>query len=171
MAKSLRVAAVQLAAQTMEAAATAWPRLERWVRQAAEAGCKLAVIPECSYPAYVLGSAERARAGDILPQGEVRERIAAVARASQITLVAGFVEDSGGRLWNAAGVWDAGGRLLGVQHKTFLFDCDNRWFAHGTTIEPIDTEVGRVGVVICADARGPEISATLVNRGAELIVV
>jgi len=171
MAGTVRVAAVQLAAQTIDAAETAWPRIERWVRHAADAGCRLVVIPECSYPAYVLGSAERAREGDILSQSVVKERFAALARSNRITLVAGFVEDSAGRLWNAAGVWDAGGRLLGVQHKTFLFDCDNRWFSHGTSIEPIDTEVGRIGIVICADARAPEVSATLINRGAELIVV
>ncbi len=171
MAENLRVAAVQLAAQTIDAAETVWPRIDRWVRHAAEAGSRLVVIPECSYPAYVLGSAERARAGDILSQSGVKERFATLARSNRITLVAGFVEDSGGRLWNAAGVWDAGGRLLGLQHKTFLFDCDNRWFSHGTKIEPIDSEVGRIGIVICADARAPEVSATLVNRGAELIVV
>ncbi len=171
MAEDVRVAAVQLAAQTIDAAESVWPRIERWVRHAAEAGCRLVVIPECSYPAYVLGSAERARAGDTLSQSVVKERFATLARSNRITLVAGFVEDSGGRLWNAAGVWDAGGKLLGVQHKTFLFDCDNRWFSHGTKIEPIDSEVGRIGIVICADARAPEVSATLVNRGAELIVV
>lgn len=171
MAKKVRVATVQLAAQTIDEAETVWPRIERWVRHAAEAGCRLVVIPECSYPAYVLGSAERARAGDILTQSVVKERFATLARSNCITLVAGFVEDSGGRLWNAARIWDAGGKLLGVQHKTFLFDCDNRWFSHGTKIEPIDSEVGRIGIVICADARAPEVSATLVNRGAELIVV
>jgi predicted amidohydrolase len=171
MPNAVKVAAVQLAAQAIDAAESVWPRLERWTRHAAVAGCKLVVFPECSYPAYVLGSAERARADDIRPQPVVLKRFSALARENRITLVAGFVADSGGQLWNAAGIWDASGRLLGVQHKTFLFDCDNRWFSHGTSIRPIETGLGRIGVVICADARAPEVSATLVNRGAELIVV
>jgi len=169
--KRLKVAAVQLAAQTMESAGSVWPRIERWVREAASAGCGLVVIPECSYPAYVLGSAERARGADILGRTAIVERFAALARECRITLVAGFAEDWEGKLWNSAGVWDSAGRLLGVQRKTFLFDCDNEWFSHGTSIEPIATEHGRIGIVICADARAPEVSATLVNRGAELIVV
>jgi predicted amidohydrolase len=169
--KRLKVAAVQLAAQAMEAAEGVWPRIERWVREAAGAGCGLVVIPECSYPAYVLGSAERARGADILGRAEIVARFSAMARENRITLVAGFAEDFDGKLWNSAGVWDSAGRLLGVQRKTFLFDCDNKWFSHGTSIEPIATEHGRIGIVICADARAPEVSATLVNRGAELIVV
>ncbi len=169
--KKLKVAAVQLAAQTIDAAEGVWPRIERWVREAAGAGCGLVVVPECSYPAYVLGSAERARGGDILGRTAIVERFATIARENRITLVAGFAEDFDGKLWNSAGVWDSTGRLLGVQRKTFLFDCDNKWFSHGTSIEPIATEHGRIGIVICADARAPEVSATLVNRGAELIVV
>ncbi|RMF73079.1 MAG: hypothetical protein D6744_16100, partial [Planctomycetota bacterium] len=36
--------------------------------------------------------------------------------------------------------------------------------------EPFETEFGRVGIMICADARMPEIPATLVARGARLLL-
>lgn len=169
--KRLRVGAVQLAAQAMDAAESVWPRIDRWASEAAAAGCELVVFPECSYPAYVLGSSERARGRDVLGRAAIIERLGAVARTHGFTLIAGFSEDWQGKLWNSAGVWDRTGRLLGIQRKTFLFDCDNLWFSHGPSIEPVATDHGRIGIVICADARAPEVSATLVNRGAELIVV
>jgi len=64
----------------------------------------------------------------------------------------------------------ATGRILGAYHKCFLWDFDHDWFEPGQTVEPLDSDIGRIGIMICADARLPEIPATLVQRGASLIV-
>jgi predicted amidohydrolase len=62
------------------------------------------------------------------------------------------------------------GQIAGIHRKCFLWDFDHDYFAAGEEIRPFDTSVGRMGVMICADARLPEIAATLVRKGAEVIL-
>ncbi len=171
MSDSIRVAAVQLFAQPIARAEDVWGRLESRVAEAAAAGARLVVTPECTYPAYWLNSADRMRAGDILPRPAVLERFARLAASYRVVFVAGFAEDDGSRIWNSAAVFEPDGRLAGVYRKSLLWDCDLDWFSPGDALHPIKTSIGRLGVLICADVRSPESVATLVNRGADLIAV
>lgn len=148
-----------------------WGRVTRIVNEAAERGAILVVLPECTYPAYWLQSAERYRSGGFLSSADGLARFGEIAARHRIALCVGFVEARGERLFNAAALIDASGKTLGVCRKSVLWDCDNEWFAPGEAIQPIDSPIGRIGIVICADARAPETIATLVRRGAELIVV
>lgn len=43
-------------------------------------------------------------------------------------------------------------------------------FANGKTHEPLDTTVGKIGVLICFEAIFPNMSKQLVNNGAEILV-
>ena len=61
--------------------------------------------------------------------------------------------------------------VVGHAEKTFLWHFDTRWFRAGTALRPIDTPVGRLGVLICADGRIPTIAAHLVDAGAEALVI
>jgi predicted amidohydrolase len=101
----------------------------------------------------------------------VLKRFSALARKHAMWLVVGFVEENGGKLYNSAAVLDRKGDLVGIARKNFLWDCDNRWFAPGDRIAAKDTEFGRIGVLICADCRAPEIAATLVADGAGMLVI
>ncbi len=167
------VAAAQVAGAGLHDAAASWPRVEGAIRRAAAAGAALVVLPECAWPAYVLCSRaaydEARRAGLPAPSAFL-DHIAQLARALAISVCVGFVEESGTRLFNAAAVFAPDGRLCGISRKRFLWDFDREWFSPGDSIRPIDTPLGRIGVMICADARLPEIAATLAARGAELII-
>jgi len=93
------------------------------------------------------------------------------AKAARVALCVGVIEETGRkRLSNAAYMLDAQGKRLGVHRKCFLWDRDNRLFEQGNSIEPFETPFGRVGMIICADARMPEILATLAYEGASLIL-
>jgi predicted amidohydrolase len=143
------------------------------VADAARAGAELVVLPECAWPAYCLVSKEAyqtaRRAG--LPDGQFFvQRVAQAARESRIAVCVGFVEEQGDRLFNAAALVDADGSVLGVRHKSFLWDFDHDYFEPAAEIKPVETRWGPVGIMICADARLPEIPATLAARGARLIL-
>ncbi len=143
-------------------------------RLAAAAGrerAELLVLPECTYPAYWLESAQHYRALKRLTTAQVVDRLGRIAREHRLHLVCGLVEESGERLYNAAAVIDPAGGLVGMARKTFLWDCDNRWFTPGDCISVFETALGRIGVQICADARAPETTATLVAKGAELVAM
>lgn len=161
----------QLEAKTIDTAQDAWPVISRLVEQAAAASADLLVLPETAYPAYWLESAERYWRDDIERTDAVLARFAQFARTHGLWLVAGYVEEADGRLYNAAAVFDRAGKQVGNARKQFMWDCDRMWFTPGDGSTVVDTEFGRMGLQICADVRMPEITATLVSGGAEFIVV
>jgi predicted amidohydrolase len=167
----MKIACGQMQALTLEQSPEVWPIVEKLATQAAEAGADLLVLPETTYPAYWLDSPQRYMQDDILRTPAVLERFAALAASRRIWLVVGFVEEQADNLYNSAAVFNRAGKLIHVARKNFLWDCDNRWFTPGDSIRAFDTEFGRIGVLICADCRAPEIAATLVADGATLLVL
>jgi len=165
----MRAACGQLVATPIDHAEEAWPAVDRLVDQARRARADLLVLPEITYPAYWLESLDRYFAPDILRSDAVLDRFSRAAAAAGLWLVVGFVEERAGRLFNSAAVLDSSGNVVAVARKNFLWDCDNRWFAPGDELLTAATPWGRMGVQICADARAPEITATLARGGAALI--
>ncbi len=163
-------ACAQFDAKTINEADSVWPQMQRAAAQAAERRADLIVFPEAAYPAYWLESKDRYRSPDLERSKAVLARLAGLAGRHRIWLIAGFVEESGETLYNSAAVFDRKGGLVGIARKHFLWDCDHRWFSPGDRLTVLPTEFGPVGIMICADARMPEIPATLVARGARLIV-
>ncbi len=147
--------------------------LENLVARAADLAAQLVVLPECAWPAYCLGSKPAyrdARAAGVPGPDEFLDRMCQAGRDRHIAICTGFVAEEGDRLLNAAVLIGTDGRVLGTRHKCFLWAFDRDYFAAGAQIEPIPAPWGSVGVMICADARLPEIPATLAARGAELIL-
>lgn len=169
----MRIAAAQIAGTRLADWERTLAELEELPQQAADAGANLLVMPECAWPAYVLGSPElywEARGNGMPNSEQVVERFARLARKTGVALCLGFVEERGDQLCNAACFIDRDGHNCGVHRKCFLWDFDRCCFQPGSAIQPFDTSFGCVGVLICADARLPEVAATLVTRGAELLL-
>jgi predicted amidohydrolase len=165
------VAAGQIVAAPLSGAVDALSAAQRLIAQAAERQAELVVLPECTYPAYCIDSIEAYRhATKLSPDAYVGE-LGRLARRFRLHVVSGFVEDSGTSLTNAAVLIDDAGRELGRHRKTFLWDRDNEWFAPGDRIEAFDSRIGRIGLIICAEARCPEVAATLAAGGAELLAM
>lgn len=158
----------QLEGRTLEDAAESLEACRALVAEAAAGGADVVVLPEGAYPAYVLGSAEAAR--QVLGAGpDPLHAFASLAADHSMTLVAGLVLDSPAGLLNAAVTFGADGAVLARAAKRFLWHFDRRWFVAGDDSPVADTAVGRVGALVCADARLPEIARTLTARGAALV--
>ena len=125
------------------------------------------VLPEGTFPAYVLGDASI----DARLLADVTGELARIARSTGCVIVAGAAVRRGDALYNSALVVDRDGSLAGSAEKIFLWHFDRQWFAPGTSIAPVETSIGRFGVLVCADGRMPGIGRTLVDRGAELLVM
>lgn len=95
----------------------------------------------------------------------------AVARENHIVLVIGAARKIGSCLYNSAIVINADGTLAGSTDKQFLWHFDRQWFVPGERLEPVQTSLGKLGVLVCADGRIPTIAATLVDRGAAVLVM
>lgn len=153
--------------------------LARLSAQAAEGGADIVVLPEGAWPAYVLGSKaayRAARAGGMPPPVEFLARMQAVAQAARIAVCVGHVEETESpaagmpELRNAVSFINPDGHLAGTRHKCFLWDFDHAYYSPGERVAPVDTALGRVGMLVCADARLPEMAATLIARGAQVLV-
>jgi predicted amidohydrolase len=166
MIRSIRVAAVQLAAHDRGDFAQALERVVGAVNHASREA-ELVVLPEATFPAYVLGSAP-------LDGAEIEraiERLREIARDTRTAIVAGTALLVDGRVRNGAVVIDSDGSLAGRADKLFLWHFDRRWFEPGQILAPVKSTAGILGVLICADGRIPTIARELVDRGAELLVM
>lgn len=129
-------------------------RADRAVAEAARSGADLVLLPEALDFGWTHPSA-RAGAGP-LPDGAAAARLREAARRHRVGIIAGLVERSGdGRLFNAAVVVDAEGRLLHRHRKIHELDFARELYATGDSVEPVETPWGRIGVVVCADAFAP----------------
>jgi predicted amidohydrolase len=168
---TITVAAAQLSARPMNDAATALEGIALSIKRAAEKRVDLLVLPECAYPAYLIGSAASYRAGDHLRSEEFVSWLGRQAAAHRLHVICGFIEDAKDTLFNSAAFLDDRGKEIGRVRKRFLWNADHDWFGTGTEIRAFDSDLGRIGIIICAEARDPELLATLAADGAQLVAM
>lgn len=166
MARSIAVAAIQLAAHGRRDSRKGLESALDATRLASREA-DLVVLPEATFPAYVLGNVPLAEQE---AQSAI-ECLRVIASETRTVIVAGAAVLLDGRARNAAVVIDADGSLAGHTDKLFLWHFDRRWFEAGHRLAPVETKAGVLGVLICADGRLPTISRALVDRGAEALVM
>jgi len=168
----LSIGLVQLECAPLDVAENA-VRTAAALRSAAGQGASLVVLPELAATGYVLEPAElAARAESTDSPGPVLGTWAREARALAITVVGGFVERAGDRLYNSVAVFGPDGDLAGVYRKLHLFGREREVFAPGDLGLPV-VEVGglRLGALVCYDLRFPETVRILALRDADVIAV
>jgi predicted amidohydrolase len=165
---SIRLALVQsLGADIKDFRSTA-ERLSEKTEAACRQGVDLVLLPECAYPAYVIGLDE---AGDSLKYVNFfLEKTAGLAKKYATCIVAGAAIPAGGRLYNSAVVFDAGGNMIGRADKSNLWHFDHKWFEAGKSSFVFDSPFGKIGVMVCADGRIPELARMLRLAGARLVL-
>ncbi len=166
MARSIRVAAVQLRAHDPHDFQRSLGTIVDAATRAAK-NADLVVLPEGTFPGYVLAGA---RFDEAAIDGAL-DRLRDLARATGTVIVTGAVTQSDGSLRNSAIVIDTNGSTAGCVDKVFLWHFDRLWFEPGDRIAPVDTAIGKLGIMICADGRIPTIARALVDRGAEMLVM
>ena len=162
-------ALIQHEAYDVKSSAEGLSRVLNLIDQAAAARPSLIVLPECSYPGYYLGlesDPHKALASWEEALTEFRNR----AQKHGVHIVAGIGELDGETAYNSAYLLGPEGEIIGRARKTFLWHFDSRWYVPGDEYRVFDTPLGKIGILICADGRLPEISRVLALKGAEVIV-
>lgn len=144
------------------------------VNEAVRQGAELVVLPECMNTGYLFDSANHCRAlAESVPDGAFVSALSALARKHDIFIASGITEWDGarGRIFNSGIMLDRKGEVAVHYHKQFLATHDQNWFSFGERGCPVvDTDLGRIGLMICFDGRIPEIARSLALQGAEIIV-
>ncbi len=151
--------------------------IERQVRAAAAAGARLAVLQELHNSAYFCQSEDPAQFDLAEPvPGPSSLRLGRLARETGLVIVASLFERRASGLYhNTAVVLDSDGQLVGRHRKMHIPDDpgfhEKFYFAPGDSdFRPLDTAIGRLGVLVCWDQWYPEAARLMALAGAELLI-
>lgn len=146
---------------------------EHFVKQAARQGVKLIVFPECMNTGYLYDSVPHARENAETVDGRFVTGLGRLARQHGMFIASGITEwdPQAEKVFNSGVLLDSRGELINHYHKQFLATHDQNWFEFGTRGFPVvETELGRIGMMICFDGRIPEIARCTALSGAQVVV-
>jgi nitrilase len=186
MAKMIVKAAVVQAAPVLFDTARTLSRLRDLIREAASQGSDIVVFPEAFVGGYPKGLDFGARVGSrslegrdeflryysgaIEIPGEECVAIGEMAWAHKIHVLVGVIERAGGTLYCTALTFSPDGNLIN-RHRKLMPTASERliWgFGDGSTIGVAESEIGRIGSVICWENYMPLLRMAMYAQGVEL---
>ena len=181
----IRAAAVQASSVVFDRDATL-QKARGLAREAAGLGAQLVLFPEAFLSAYPKGLDFGARVGLRLPEGRedfrrywessvevpgpVTAALAETARENAVYLVMGVIERDGGTLYCTVLFFSPQGQLMG-KHRKLMPTAMERlvWgFGDGSTLPVFETELGRLGAVICWENYMPLLRTHMYSKGIQI---
>jgi nitrilase len=181
----LRVSVAQAGSVMFDTAKT-MERVEGLCRRAAASGARVLVLPEAMLGGYPKGMTFGATVGNRTAEGRdlflrysnaaIRcpgpetEQLAALASELRLHIVTGVVERGGSTLYCSSLVI-APDRGLILKHRKLMPTGSERllWGSgDGTTMQVVETEIGRIGTAICWENYMPLYRQHLYDQGVEL---
>ena len=152
-------------------------RIEQRVAEAAAGGAKLVLLQELHNGPYFCQhqSVDEFDRAEAIP-GPSTERLSRLAKQHGVVLVVSLFERRApGLAHNTAVVFDADGSFRGKYRKMHIPDDpgfnEKFYFTPGDLgFTPIDTSVGRLGVLVCWDQWYPEAARLMALAGADLLL-
>jgi nitrilase len=161
-------------------------KIQELTADAGKRGAKLVVFPEAFLAGYPKGLGFGARMGMRSPEGREEFRVyydSAVAvpgpetqavgdaaRDHQVYLVLGVIERQGGTLYCTVLFFGPDGHLLGKHRKLVPTALERLVWGQGdgSTLTVLDTEIGKLGAVICWENYMPLLRMSMYGKGIQL---
>jgi aliphatic nitrilase len=156
------------------------------IDEAADHGARLVAFPESFLPGFPVWAAveapirthdlfKRLAASAVLIDGPELARIRQTARRKEIFVSVGFTEGtkaSVGCLWNSNALVGADGALLNLHRKIMPTWYEKLVWAQGdgSGLRVCDTELGRIGMLICGENTNPLARFALMAQGEQVHV-
>ena len=143
---------------------------EKMVAKASAAGAQIVILPECMDIGWTHpGSLVNASA---IPGGRVYTRLSQMAVKYKVYVCSGMTERDGSKVYNAAVLINDSGQLILKHRKINELDIGKVYYATGDRLNVADTKLGRIGVMICADAATGDhsIPTALARMGPDIIL-
>jgi nitrilase len=184
-AKSFKVAVVQASSVVFNRDRTL-EKLSGLAEQSAQKGARLVLFPEAFVSGYPRGLDFGAVVGSRTDEGRedfrrywescvdvpgpAVDHLARTARSNAIYLVVGVVERDGGTLYCTVLFFSPDGTFLGKHRKVMPTGSERLvWgFGDGSTLPVYETELGKVGAVICWENYLPLVRACMYAKGIEI---
>ncbi len=131
---------------------------------------ELLVLPELFATGYQFTSADEvAELSEPVSGGYITGSLKDLSHEKGIYIVAGLAEKDSDKFYNSAVLTGPEG-FIGVYRKTHLYFEEKLYFTPGDTgFRVWDTEIGRIGIMICFDWFFPESMRSLALMGAEVV--
>jgi predicted amidohydrolase len=135
-----------------------------------ETDADLVVLPEFFATGYQFVSEDEvAELSEKIPNGYTTEFLSEISHQRGFYIVAGLPERDGDGFFNSA-IFTGPEGFIGAYRKTHLFFEEKLFFNPGDTgFKVWDTEIGRIGIMICFDWFFPESMRVLALMGADII--
>jgi N-carbamoylputrescine amidase len=151
--------------------------IEQRVAEAAKNGAKLVLLQELHNGAYFCQheSVNEFDLAEPIP-GPSTVRLSTLAKAHSVVLVASLFEKRAAGLYhNTAVVFENNGEMLGKYRKMHIPDDpgfhEKFYFTPGDLgFNPIQTSVGKLGLLVCWDQWYPEAARLMALAGAEILL-
>lgn len=147
------------------------------IRNLAEEGAELVVLSELHDSLYFCQTenVDNFALGQEIP-GEFTDFYSEAARESGVVIVAStFERRAPGLYHNTAVVFEKDGEVAGIYRKMHIPDdpgfYEKFYFTPGDLgFEPIETSVGKLGVLVCWDQWFPEAARLMTMKGADMLI-
>jgi predicted amidohydrolase len=165
MSRKIKVAAIQLKnyagepGKSLEAA-------EKLIKQAAEQGAVLAVLPELSTCGYIPNPAAWNYAEP--PDGRTVKWASSLAKKYRIHIGAGYIGCDGKDFYNSYLIMNPKGHIDSIVRKKHA---ETYCFEEGNFGVYADTELGRIGIGICADSHYLSYFERIKAAGVDLVIL
>lgn len=173
MKKKLKIACLQIEAKEYKDRDQTEKNILKMIDVASKGHPQLMVLPEAAYPAYFLSPLIVKNVNEFyLSTLKLIEKIKRRAKKYHCYIALGFVENDlkEKKLYNAALLVNPEGKEISRTRKSFLWHFDSDWFSEGDNYPVVETDIGKIGMFICADGRLPEIPRCLCLKGADILL-
>lgn len=103
--------------------------------------------------------------------GPFTESLSQIAAQHKVHICSGVVEKEGNKLFNTAVLIGPKGQILLKYRKTSLTTVDERSFQPGIGPTVVDTDLGRIGILICKDSQDLDVVTAIARQNPQLILV
>lgn len=150
-----------------------------YVEKAKAAGADFVIFPEMYSAAATPKSGVRPSEVAEPLDGPFVSRLAQAARENGIYVVCGVYESIEGdpdRAYNTTVFFNRSGELIKSYRKTHLYDAfsyiESDYISAGDSpYEIVETEFGKIGLIVCYEVRFPEIARQYALQGADMLFV
>ncbi len=138
------------------------------IETAVEEGSELICLPEY-FPMGPAGD-ELGELAEQIP-GRITEIMGEIAEEHGVYIVFSMAERSDGSIYNTAVLIGPEGKIIGKHRKMHRFLDEKDVITPGDGYTVVDTELGKLGLMVCYDAVFPEVARNLALLDAEVILM
>ncbi len=145
----------------------------KMISRAADGGAEIVCLPEL-FDSLYFPQEEKGSANPETIPGPTTRSLSAASKENRVVLVGGSIYEKAGRKsYNTSVIFDNLGKMIGKYRKVHIPQdpsfYEQNYFESGTSYMVLDTQVGKVGALICFDQWYPEPARLNKLLGAQML--